>query len=129
MVILRNLDAHECYSVHKDVARELVGSPDEYIRAKCLDPLEPWVTLERNRFPYRGCEDSHWILWVHPGCQMFWTPGRVSEVVGGWFHVWENPVATKSIHGVLHYHIIPTPPSQPHGAGCPHRPTLYAQYT
>jgi hypothetical protein len=129
MVLQRDLDAHECYVAHRNIVKEMVGSSAEYVTAVCFDPLEPWVSLVRNRFPYRGCEDRHWLLWVHPKYERFWTPRRVRWVVGKRFHVWENEVATKSIPEVLHHHIVPAPPLQPRDAGCLCPPTLYAQYS
>ena len=129
MVLQRDWDIHECYVTHRNIVRELVGSSEEYITTVCFDPLEPWVSLGRNRFPYRGCEDRHWLLWVHPRYEKFWTPRRVRGVVGKQFHVWENEVAMKSIPGILHHHIVPAPLSQPRDVGYLRPPALYAQYS
>lgn len=129
MVILRDIDALECYVTHRDIVKDMMGSSQEYIKRFCFDPLEPWVTLVRNRFPYKGQEGRHWLLWVHPLYERFWTPSRVRRILGRAYHSWENPEPMKSIPGILHYHIVPGPLSQPRGAGCHPPPRLYDLYS
>ena len=100
-MIIRDLDSHECYEIHKKVSREL------------LDKTTPLVfehewqghIMTKNRFPYRTPHDN-WILWIQPGYERFYTFDRIREIVGDCVDVWENPDSRKSVLEIKHYHIL-----------------------
>jgi hypothetical protein len=97
------------YDVHRRVTKSMGLTPREYITAFVFDPLEPWHTMVRNRFPYRKMKDRHWLVWIHPRYQKFWGFGRVVSDVWGDpppLTMWENLDIHKSIPEIKHYHIV-----------------------
>ena len=100
-MIIRDLDSHECYEIHKRVSRELVGTAAPLI----FESQWQGHILTKNRFPYRTPHD-HWVLWIQPRYERFYTLDRVREIVGDCVDLWENPDSLKSILEIKHYHIF-----------------------
>ena len=101
--LVREWDDQHDYDVHRSITKSVGLTSREYIMAFVFDPLAPWCTVVRNRFPYRGIKDSHWLVWIHPRYQSFWGAGRIP---GG---AWENVEADKSIPEIKHYHTVSKP--------------------
>ena len=91
-MISRNLETHEEYEVHKLISKELNGSSEPLI----FEQRYQGHLLTRNRFPYRTPND-HWVLWIQPGYEKFYTPERIKLIVGDTEDLWENDVQTRSV--------------------------------
>ena len=100
-MISRNLETHEEYEVHKLISKELNGSSEPLI----FEQRYQGHLLTRNRFPYRTPND-HWVLWIQPGYEKFYTPERIKLIVGDTEDLWENDVQTRSVCGIKHYHVF-----------------------
>lgn len=111
-VIVREVDDQHAYDVHRRVTRSMGHTPHEYIMKVVFDPLEPWCTISRNRFPYRGVGGCHWVVWIHPRYQKFWDVTRVADAWGNPppLTMWENLDIHKSIPAIRHHHIVSKPP-------------------
>jgi hypothetical protein len=102
--ILRNFDDHVNYNIHKKIVHEMMGSSTEYIQALIFDPFEPWCSLTLNKFPYKGMERKHYVMWIGSRYHKFWGVTRVQRMFPD-ENVFENSDEHKSIPGVLHYHV------------------------
>lgn len=101
MKVIRNLETHENYEVHKLISKQLNGSSEPLV----FEHRYQGHLLTRNRFPYRTHLD-HWVLWIQPGYEKFYTPERIRLIVGNAEDLWENNPQTCSVHGIKHYHVL-----------------------
>jgi hypothetical protein len=105
----RKVDDEIEYQWHKQVANEMIGSIEEYVKSLYVDPLEPYIFIE-NRFGYDLAPGiKHYLLWVHPKYNI--SDAHAEMIIRKRFptqkiHYHVNPVQFRSIMGVGHYHVF-----------------------
>ena len=99
-MIIRTLDSYEKYKIYIINSNELRGTIEPLIfESKWQGHL-----ITKNRFPY-STDKEHWVLWIQPGYEKFYTEDRINLIIGKCVKYWENPPNLKSIHTIKHYHI------------------------
>ena len=115
---VRGLDNMESYNMHRSICHGVSGSSWRYIQIYAFDSLDgTGLSVQRNRFPYRGYEGVQWVVWVHPRYRRFWGLQRVRDYFGAHVLAWENDMGNRSIPEITHYHIVTTPLGRPRASG------------
>ena len=112
---IRKLPDEEAYKTHKNICRSLKLNVDEHIRS-LLFTRHTGAVITPNRFPYRLYGDyKHYLLWVNPRYEKFWTSARIHVMVTRFLRnkklfllemPFRNEEENQSINTIKHWHLL-----------------------
>lgn len=94
-----------CLQLHLDSASERMELKLGFMSGSSI-PFE----ITQNGFPYCGC--YHYVLWINPRYDKFYTTDRILSILEGvlpqpeGWRVFKNLVINQTIPGITHYHFL-----------------------
>ena len=94
------------YNVNTSCKKQFKTLLESYL----FDKYEAYV-IRRNQFPYCFLNAEHYLLWINPKYEKFYSETRIRSIICSHFKnrlikFWENPLELRSIRSIKHYHII-----------------------
>jgi hypothetical protein len=110
---MRDYETQQPYNILKNNTHSLNITMYEILLCALFTQCTPY-TVKRNKFPYKNNHNEHYVIWINPKYDRFYTWNRVNYIAKSLFAnrkflLFENTISLKSIPEILHFHLLLSP--------------------